>query len=89
MKLIFAAVCMVSALGISKLHAGAPAEMVVAAPVEESSVVEQPQEEWAICPRGWTCDHIRWYGSQATCQTRCPDGVCEMDYNCNGTCVCP
>ena len=43
----------------------------------------------AICPRKWTCWNGRWYATSAACTTACGGATCELDYACNGTCVCP
>lgn len=42
----------------------------------------------AFCPQLWTCNHVKWYGSEAACTTAC-GRACELDYRCTTGCVCP
>ncbi len=88
MKLVFAAICLVSALGLSKLQAGAPVEAPAMNLVEESSVVDQ-EEEGALCPRRWTCNGSGWYDTRVACEAACGGVPCERDHDCRGGCICP
>lgn len=93
MKIVFAAMLMLGALGLSKLEPS-PSAQPAAAQVAVSSeeVVVPPAlkggDSSAYCPMKWTCNFRSWYNDQATCNANC-GSACELEYRCSAGCVCP
>ncbi|MBN8232624.1 hypothetical protein JYK02_34410 [Corallococcus macrosporus] len=63
------------------------------APASEPGAVEEQLPErdvtqQAICSQLWTCNYVRWYGTETNCVAACGT-ACTLDYRCTGTCVCP
>jgi hypothetical protein len=56
---------------------------------EQVSTETENVTAMAICPRKWTCWNGYWYSTQTACTTACGGATCELEYACNGTCVCP
>jgi hypothetical protein len=90
MKLLFAAMCLVSALGLSKLDSAPPSPAPALASETSAEEVVSPgagAAALALCPRAWRCG-LRWFGTEASCVANCTV-PCELDYRCSGGCVCP
>jgi hypothetical protein len=90
MKLVFAAMCLVGAMGLSKVDAAPP--VTLAAPADATSSLSEEAEPSAVrgkCPQAWTCDNTKWYSTEAACNTSCGNGSCYLDYRCTIGCICP
>lgn len=92
MKLVFATMFLLGAMGLSRLDAAPPAPSAgtTASMNEEAAPAAEldGSETSVICPQKWTCNNRNWYSTEATCNASC-GGVCYLDYRCTGGCVCP
>jgi hypothetical protein len=86
MKWLLATMCLVGLLAFSRLQSAPLA--TAAADSTEAPMSEAPKVD-GICPRAWTCNFVNWYGTLASCRASACGATCELDYRCNGSCVCP
>jgi hypothetical protein len=91
MKWLLAAMCLIGLLAFSRVQRAPVAS--AAADSTEAPMSSAPQvdgaETTAICPRAWTCNYTKWYGTLASCQASSCGANCTQDYRCTGFCVCP
>lgn len=92
MKLLFAAMSLVGALGLSRLQGGAPVEAGAPVAAEEAvrqSVDVQIDDAMSTCPRVWVCEWDgTWHETRQSCIAECNSG-CYVEIFCDGSCVCP
>jgi hypothetical protein len=86
MRSILFAASLITAAGCSR--GAEPAASAQAAVDVPASLTLQAPLGITSCPRMWTCDFIHWYATKTACASSC-GGVCEVDFNCNGRCICP
>jgi hypothetical protein len=90
MKVVFATLCLMGALGLSTLDASPPStgeEAPVALAAAPPQLVEEA-EPLGFCPIRWTCDSTRYYAMLAACESACGAGQCFREPFCQPGCIC-